>query len=292
MLRAIRLRGRQWRQPKLFFVGAFICTLFLLLIVQVPLISLAQEVPSFPPPQEQLPEPQVHPLPPVLEQWQDTKQQGDYFAAIEPTPVGYLVWSEFPIRVFVEPIPASGNSFERDRAQAWVDAVTEAVQEWSIYLPLAWVNTAEAADVAIWRSAPPIQLEEGGNLEGSNLSGSDATSRHPLPRIRSAETQYHLFVDRPIDAPAKLAQRFTIQLTPNQTIDYIKATARHEMGHALGIWGHSPVETDALYFSQVRNSPLISDRDVNTLKRIYQQPTCIGWELAEVDSSSTAGFDR
>jgi predicted Zn-dependent protease len=31
------------------------------------------------------------------------------------------------------------------------------------------------------------------------------------------------------------------------------------------------------YFSQVRNPPPISPRDVNTLKRIYQQPTSLGW---------------
>ena len=298
MLRAIRLRGRHWRQPKLFFVGAFVCTLLLSLIIQAQrsLMVLAQEI-FLPQPQvqleEQLPEPQVHPLPPALAQWQVAERQGDYFSAIEPTPVGYLIWSEFPVKVFIEPVPAISNSFERDRAQAWVEAVTEAVQEWSVYLPMDWVNAAEVADIIIWRSAPPIQLEAGSNpgdsnSGDSNSTDSNSTNNPPLPRIRSAETKYHLFVDRPINAPAKLAQRFTIQLTPNQTIDYIKATARHEIGHALGIWGHSPVETDALYFSQVRSSPLISDRDVNTLRRIYEQPTRIGWELTEVDSSPTA----
>ena len=53
----------------------------------------------------------------------------------------------------------------------------------------------------------------------------------------------------------------------------------HEIGHALGIWGHSPEVTDALYFAQVRQPPLISARDVNTRKRVYAQPTRLGWAV-------------
>ncbi|MFN4955672.1 MAG: peptidase, partial [Aphanizomenon sp.] len=34
-----------------------------------------------------------------------------------------------------------------------------------------------------------------------------------------------------------------------------------------------------MYFSQVRNPPFISVRDVNTLKRVYEQPTGLGWSV-------------
>jgi predicted Zn-dependent protease len=34
-----------------------------------------------------------------------------------------------------------------------------------------------------------------------------------------------------------------------------------------------------MYFSQVREPPPISARDINTLKRIYQQPTRLGWPV-------------
>ncbi len=72
----------------------------------------------------------------------------------------------------------------------------------------------------------------------------------------------------------------TIFLNPHQTSKYIQAAARHELGHALGIWGHSPVASDALYFSQVSDLVTISGRDINTLKRVYQQPTRLGWQVA------------
>ena len=76
-----------------------------------------------------------------------------------------------------------------------------------------------------------------------------------------------------------LYHRFAILLSPSQTGNYLLAAARHELGHALGIWGHSKLQSDALYFSQVRNPPLISARDVNTLKRVYEQPTNLGWNI-------------
>ncbi|MDY6806095.1 MAG: peptidase, partial [Cyanobacteriota bacterium] len=43
-------------------------------------------------------------------------------------------------------------------------------------------------------------------------------------------------------------------------------------------WGHSEEERDVMYYSQVGSPPPISARDINTLKRIYQQPTRLGWE--------------
>lgn len=213
-----------------------------------------------------LPAAQVHPLPPSLAQWQE-HQQGDYFESVEPSPAGYLIWSQFPVQVYIEPANAT------NRAEQWYEAVSQAVQEWNPYLPLALTASPEAADITIWRSAPPIQQLEPAR---SNESLIDR-----LPRIRAAETRYQFKVQHTTESFVTLSHRFTIYLSPNQTVDYTKATARHELGHALGIWGHSPNQTDALYFSQVRSSPSISNRDINTLKQIYQQPTHLGWALTK-----------
>jgi predicted Zn-dependent protease len=192
---------------------------------------------------------QIHPLPPTLVQWQDSTNSGDYFDQVQPTQVGYLIWSRFPVKIYVETLKTPTSK----QATAWASTVSQIVEEWSKYLPLELVSQPEGADITIWRKVPPLQ----GNP----------------PRARSAETRYELYKIDNI-----LYHRFTILLSPSQTGKYLSAAARHELGHALGIWGHSPLQTDALYFAQVRNPPPISARDVNTLKRVYQQPTSLGFK--------------
>jgi predicted Zn-dependent protease len=195
---------------------------------------------------------------------------GDYFSQVKPIPVGYLVWSQFPVKVYVERLtnPTDSSPSIR-RFQEWVNAVLKAVEEWNVYLPLEVVTEPATADISIWRSRPPLQA-----------SFNQETRQFNLPRARSAETRYEFYLRPAVDASNQvLSHRFTIQLSPDQTVEYTMATARHELGHALGIWGHSPLETDTMYFSQVRNPPPISARDINTLKRVYEQPTSLGWPL-------------
>jgi predicted Zn-dependent protease len=259
----------------LIFVGMIVCLLWLGQFSPT-WAQISSQASTSPTPDQLdrlLPTPQMHPLPPTLDQWLMPEPPDDYFSEIEPTLLGYLVWTRFPVRVFVESV-AGSNPSEIERSQQWVASVMAAIEEWNPYIPLQAINSPATADITIWRSTLPLQ--------GWNASeqSSESTSP-PLPRASAAETRYQFFVDRVAPAPAYLSHRFTIYLTPNQTAAYTQSTARHEIGHALGIWGHSPVETDALYFSQVRHSPPISDRDINTLKRIYQQPTRLGWEIPE-----------
>ncbi|MDB9373685.1 peptidase [Nodularia sphaerocarpa] len=210
--------------------------------------------------------PSSHPLPPTLAQWQDHTNTGDYFSQVEKTQIGYLVWSQFPVKVYVEIPQAASNT----QAQAWFSSVLETVQEWSAYLPLVVVEKADIADITILRKAPPLQFSRDGNF----------------PRARSAQATYELDNSNNI-----LSHRFTILLSPTQTGMFLKAASRHELGHALGIWGHSDLPTDALYFSQVRNPPPISPRDVNTLKRVYEQPTSLGWSV-DIAHKKVGTFQR
>jgi predicted Zn-dependent protease len=199
---------------------------------------------------------QPHPLPTVLAQWQDPTHSGDYFEDIEPPKVGHLIWSQFPIRVYIEP--------SNDQYSSWSSEVESAVWEWDRYLPLQRVEDANLADIQVIRRRPPL---EPGNLRAS-----------------SAETRYQVFVRQLEDGTQMLSHRFMIWLSPTQTGKYVASAARHEFGHALGIWGHSPTQTDVMYFAQVREPPPISARDINTLKQIYQQPTRLGWRVASQKS--------
>ncbi|PSB27080.1 peptidase [Stenomitos frigidus ULC18] len=233
-----------------------------------------------------------HPLPPFLAKWRDPKQTGDYFDQIKVAPVGYLVWSQFPITIYLQPPTATelANSFTAQRSQVWLTAVKQAVQAWQSYLPLKLVSQAEGADIVMLRTPPPLQLEVEDVPAVNQSNPADQTVREQRPtirlgRARSATTSYKIYAkglssDRGLSKPM-LAHRFTIQLRPDQAPQYLQAAALHELGHALGLWGHSRSQTDVMYFSQVRQPPPISSRDLNTLKRIYEQPTRLGWELSE-----------
>ncbi|WP_299404982.1 peptidase [Acaryochloris sp. IP29b_bin.148] len=204
----------------------------------------------------QAPDAQVHLLPAALAQWQDPQQQGDYFDQIKVTRVGYLIWSQFPVKVYAQPAPESLPLIQ----EKWPQAVDQAIQAWQAYFPLEVTTDPNQANISI-SAVDPTQRSQG--------------------RIRSAETRFKLYVDD----QQRLAHRFTIQVRANQTETYIAAAVRHELGHALGIWGHSQLKTDALYFSQVRTPPPISARDMNTLKRVYQQPTRLGWPVQSSDAA-------
>ncbi|MCF2147749.1 peptidase [Desmonostoc muscorum LEGE 12446] len=243
------------------FIGTGLLTFFINLqssysFTKIPKYGYSDLIISLPTPSSP---PKAHPLPPTLAHWEDNTNSGDYFSQVTTTQVGYLVWSQFPIKVYVE----TPKAVSEKQAQTWVRSVLQAVQEWSAYLPLTLVQQSEVADITIVRKAPPLQISPGSNI----------------PRARSAQTTYELYTNNKV-----LSHRFIILLSPSQTGEYIRAAARHELGHALGIWGHSPLQTDALYFSQVRKPSPISVRDVNTLKRVYQQPTTLGWSL--VDNSN------
>ncbi len=224
--------------------------IFFTTLIFLPLLIIITISPSF----SSTPQSKIHPLPLTLSQWQDKTNSGDYFDQIKPTQVGYFIWSKFPIKLYVK-LP---NSNDNEKAQNWLNTTINTVLEWNTYLPLALVNKQEEADIVIMQQTPPLQKEPG-----------------KLPRARSAETRYQIYTTN----NNFLSHRFSILLSPSLTGEQLKASVRHEFGHALGIWGHSPVVTDALYYSQVRNPPPISPRDVNTLKRIYQQPTTLGWKI-------------
>ena len=209
-----------------------------------------------------LPPAQVHPLPQSLATW--NSDRGNYFQQIESTPLGYLVWSDFPIQVYVESIPQKNTAANR-RFQQWTMAAKKAIAEWNIYLPLQEITQRDKADIIILRSQPHRKAKL-----------NPDTGLYDIPRAVAAQTNYEFYLTK---EPSAIAMRMKIAVSPNFVGVSLLATMRHELGHALGLWGHSQNEHDALYFSQVSSPPAISPRDINTLKKIYQQPTRLGWKI-------------
>ena len=213
-----------------------------------------------------LPPLKSHPLPPSL-QGLAVSEGDNYFESLQPSPLGYLIWSQFPITVYVDQSPHPQDpSAANQRFLQWTATVKTAIADWNRYLPLQIIADPDKADIQIRYQDPPLTPPK-----------NPQTGQISLPRARNAQTRYQFYTTE--GTPPTLRHRMTIQIKPGLGRESTLATARHEFGHALGIWGHSPNPQDVLYVSATKETPPISSRDVNTLVKIYQQPTRLGWPL-------------
>lgn len=236
----------------------FLIIIFFLILIITPSSALEKDL------EKSLPSLQSHSLPTSLNKWKNEPYSGDYFQQIQPSVAGYLVWSEFPIKIhFDRPDNPNDTAATTRRFNQWVNAVETSISEWNNYLPMTEVSQRELADIIIERIDPPIDAQidpETGNLK--------------IPRAKTAQIRYEFYIK-----DNKLLHKMIIQISPRLGPLATLSAARHELGHGLGIWGHSLQENDVLYFSQVSSSIPISARDINTLKKIYEQPTRLGWTL-------------
>lgn len=208
---------------------------------------------------------------PVLPGWQAPEAIEDYREQVEPTPLGYLRWQRFPVRVAIEPVAESPGSAAALRDQRWVAAVRGAVADWQPYFPLVEVTIVDSSvDPSVDASIHPSAR---GGDEGWDIYVS--RTRPPLQRLRDgtilparlADTRYEILSAPSGEDPPRF--RFRIRLGNQQGEEGLRATARHELGHALGLWGHSTHPEDVMYPAQMGNYPGISDRDLKTLQWLY-----------------------
>ena len=157
--------------------------------------------------------------------------------------------------VWVE--PAKGDPPDRWQKR-WLSAVGAALDTWSGHLPVVRVQDPGQAHVRLLRQRPPRRRT------ASGWRASNGRSRLQLVRVRRQGVW-------------RFEPKVSVLVSPELRAPVLQATALHELGHAFGLWGHSPDRGDAMAVHQGRDPVLkLSARDLETLHWLRQLSTRLG----------------
>ena len=130
----------------------------------------------------------------------------------------------------------------------WISAVRSAFEIWSRTVPVTQVVDPERANIHVLRKRPSLREIE------QRWRASNGRSLLRIVVVARGGRSY-------------LEPRVQVLISPNLQARVIQNTALHELGHAFGLWGHSKVEEDIMYFRQGSNSLLrLSHRDQHALE--------------------------
>lgn len=169
----------------------------------------------------------------------------DYFEQITVFSDGRLTrFEQMPIRVYVGDIPVP-----KTLRKQYLEVLEEVLSTWEKVsdgkVRFTQTDDREIADIRLsWSNKLPSYPE--------NPIGEAVL-------VRTEEIHVEIKVG--------LRDSTTIRpLSPHAA----KSILLHELGHAIGLWGHSPNPRDVMYYAAKANYP--TKRDINTLQKVYSTP--------------------
>jgi predicted Zn-dependent protease len=194
---------------------------------------------------------------------------GDYLADIAVGGGGLHRWpqNKFPLKVFI----ADGRMVPGYRPE-FKQIMQQAFQDWqqNTHGLVSWqqVSDPRQADiVTLWTS--DVTARQGGVEAGNTETMTAVDPYSHNGTIMAAK----------ISILTALGGR-------SFPIDEMRKTTLHEVGHSLGLEGHSQTRSDIMYAAvNPAQTPYLRDRDVNTLSRLYSG-------VDPVPSPAVAGLPR
>lgn len=184
-------------------------------------------------------------FPGVIRNIPSDPRAGDYFGAIYKFPGSAVArWNKFPVKVH---LPAGSP-------ESWQKSLEGGVKRWGQYIPLKIAAANESADIEIsWVNHLTPKL-----LGVTRL------------QVLKGHLQVQIFLLRPT---------YYLPEIPERTL---QSAFLHELGHALGLFGHSDQPDDLMFNTEIKPGPNgkpsqvrygnISARDLNTIKKLYEAP--------------------
>ena len=175
----------------------------------------------------------------------------------------YMRWSpqDFPLRVYIQKAPKGIRYFE----PGYTAAVHKAFKPWqqafggrSVFIATA--NPDNAQVILKWVNGI------GGGKEQLVSNGQGGVG-----------VVYTAGLTSPSVGPAGL-ERMNVQITTSslkgepQPVNAIQSVVTHELGHALGLLGHSDAQGDIMYAQAKHFTLTLSKRDSNTIRHLYALP--------------------
>jgi len=123
-----------------------------------------------------------------------------------------------------------------------------------------FVADSNRADVIVrWQDSVPPDVPP--DTAGA-LGACDGVTTYVIDSTHDAMTD-----------PIRVQLRVRLGFTTAQIAACMRRVATHELGHTLGILGHSPATTDLMYGTPATDTPTIRDR--NTAQVLYHTPATI-----------------